>query len=226
MRNRKRPWVKEELENCEFFIREPKKYKGQWSKLYTREQPLHLELGCGKGTFIAEISMKHPEINFLAIDLIDDMLGLAKRNIEKTFMEKRKTDNVFLTAWNIEQLLEIFDGDKFERIYINFCNPWPRPRHNKRRLTHTNQLNLYKEILTDNGQIYFKTDDEGLYISSLRYFKEADFEIVNSTEDLHNFPIFKENIITEHEKMFTEEGIKIKAIIAKRRDLCQSTEIF
>ncbi len=216
MRNRKRPWVKEELSKCKFFIRNPKDFKGKWNEAYERNQPMHLELGCGKGNFIAELSKLHPEINFLAIDLIDDMLGLAKRNIERNFENVREVDNVLLTAWNIEQLLEIFgENDKFERIYINFCNPWPRPRHNKRRLTHTNQLELYKKVLTKRGQIYFKTDDEGLYLASLKYFEEAGFNIIKKTDDLHKCQIFKENIITEHEKMFTEQGIKIKAIISE-----------
>lgn len=220
MRNRKRKWVPEELGACKFYINNPKEQKGKWNKLYEKEQTMHLELGCGKGTFISVLSKKHPEINYIAIDMIDDMLGLAKRNIEKEFgsQPKREINNVLLTAWNIEQLLEIFDGEKFDRIYINFCNPWPRPRHNKRRLTHTKQLELYKKILSKDGQIYFKTDDEGLYISSIRYFEDAGFKILNKTEDLHNFPIFMENIITEHEKIYTEEGIKIKAIIAKNVD--------
>lgn len=217
MRNRKRKWVPEELNNCNFYIKNPKEKKGNWKKLYKKEQPMHLELGCGKGTFIAELAKKHPEINYIAIDMIDDMLGLTKRNIEKNFKEKpeREITNVLITAFNIEQILEIFEGEKFERIYINFCNPWPRPRHNKRRLTYTKQLEMYKKILMQNGEIYFKTDDDGLYNSSLKYFEEAGYTVMLKTEDLHKFPIFKENIITEHEKMYTEEGVKIKAIIAK-----------
>lgn len=217
MRNRKRPWVKSELENCNFYIKNPKEQKGNWKNLYEKQQDMHLELGCGKGSFIAELAKRHPEINFLAIDLIDDMLGLAKRNIEKSFADtNRKIDNVLLTAWNIEQILEILEGEQFERIYINFCNPWPRPRHNKRRLTYTKQLELYKKILNSNGTIYFKTDDDGLYLASLKYFEEAGFEIIKKTEDLHEYNIFEENIITEHEEMFTKEGIKIKAVIAKK----------
>lgn len=215
MRIRKKAWVEKELNECDFFIKNPKELKGKWSKCYKRVQPMHLELGCGKGNFIATLSKNHPEFNYLAIDLIDDMLGLAKRNIEKVFQSEREIDNVLLTAWNIEQLLEIFDGEKFERIYINFCNPWPRPRHNKRRLTYPKQLELYKKILISKGEIYFKTDDDELYNATLKYFETSGFEVIKKTVDLHNNPIFKENIVTEHEKMFTEDGIKIKAIIAK-----------
>ena len=154
MRNRKRKWVKEELSNCTFYIKNPIEKKENWRNIYPKKQPMHLELGCGKGYFIAEIAKRHQEINYLAIDLIDDMLGLAKRNIEKSF-ENIEINNVLLTQWNIEQLLEIFEEDKFERIYINFCNPWPKPRHNKRRLTHTKQLELYKKILEPNRSNIF-----------------------------------------------------------------------
>ena len=214
MRNRKRKWVKDELENCEFYINNPKEQKGSWRKLYKRNGPMHLELGCGKGLFIAELAKRHPKINYLAIDLIDDMLGLAKRNIEKSFEGERQVDNVLLTAWNIEQILEIFENEEFERIYINFCNPWPRPRHNKRRLTHTKQLELYRKILSGNGEIYFKTDDDSLYRASLNYFEEAGFNVYAKTEDLEKVRIFDENIETEHEKMFKEQGVKIKGIKA------------
>ena len=106
------------------------------------------------------------------------------------------------------------DGDKIDRIYINFCNPWPKAKHNKRRLTHTRQLEKYKTFLKENGEIYFKTDDDELFEASLEYFKEAGFKIDKITYDLHKEAIFEENIETEHEKMFSAEGIKIQALIA------------
>lgn len=217
MRNRKRKWVKDELKKCAFFIKDPEKNKGKWKNAFQKEQPIYLELGCGKGTFISKMANNHPEINYIAIDMIDDMLGLAKRNIEREFSQtKKEIGNVLLTAWDIERLPLILDGDIIDRIYINFCNPWPRPRHNKRRLTHPKQLELYKNILKEDGEIYFKTDDEGLYIASQHYFEETGFEIIKKTDNLHEENIFEENIITEHEKMFTDEGIKIKAIMAKK----------
>ena len=106
--------------------------------------------------------------------------------------------------------------DNIERIYINFCNPWPKGKHRKKRLTHTRQLERYKTFLADNGEIYFKTDDEPLFNSSLTYFAESGFEILAKTYDLHKEPIWENNIETEHEKMFSEQGIKIKALIAKK----------
>ena len=162
--------------------------------------------------------MNNSDINYIAIDLVDAMLGLAKRKVEEVYKEKKiEVDNVRLIRHDIERILLIMDNnDKIDRIYINFCNPWPRGKHRKKRLTHTKQLNLYKEFLVDGGEIFFKTDDDNLFNDSLRYFEEAGFEIKNKTYDLHNEPIFEDNIITEHEKMFSDEGIKIKALIAKK----------
>ena len=216
MRNRKRKWVKDELDACKFYIKQPEQNKGKWKDAFSKVRPLYLELGCGKGTFISQMAKNHPENNYLAIDMIDDMLGLAKRNIEKAFGEaNREIDNVLITAWDIERLNLVLDGDIVERIYINFCNPWPKARHHKKRLTHPKQLEYYKPILKKGGEIYFKTDDMDLYVASLRYFEENGFKIIDKTEDLHKNPIFKENIITEHEKMFTDQGIKIKGIFTR-----------
>ena len=107
------------------------------------------------------------------------------------------------------------ENDKIERIYINFCNPWPRGKHHKKRLTHTRQLELYKTFLQKNGEIHFKTDDDNLFIDSLTYFKQTGFDIIWKTYDLHREEK-EENIITEHETMFSNQGIKIKALIARR----------
>ena len=108
--------------------------------------------------------------------------------------------------------------DKVERIYINFCNPWPRGKHHKKRLTHTRQLMKYREFLVDNGEIYFKTDDDQLFNDSLIYFKESGFNIIKKTYDLHSEESFWNNVETEHEKMFSDEGIKIKALIAQKNN--------
>ncbi len=108
--------------------------------------------------------------------------------------------------------------DYAERIYINFCNPWPRGKHKKRRLTHTRQLIQYRDFLVDGGEIHFKTDDDELFEESLEYFAESGFEIVYITRDLHNSG-YEPNLMTEHEKMFSDEGIKIKFLIAKKVEL-------
>lgn len=219
MRIRYKKWARPELEASTFYIDEPEKIKGKWREEFkNKENPLYLELGCGKGYFIANLASRHQEINYIAIDLVDAMLGLAKRNIEQIYKENNiETDNIRITRFDIERIPLILDKeDKIERIYINFCNPWPRGKHHKKRLTHTRQLEKYKTFLTDDGEIYFKTDDDDLFTASLTYFEESGFEIVKKTYDLHNEEDFGENIETEHEKMFSKQGIKIKALIARK----------
>lgn len=219
MRIRYKKWARPELEASEFYIDNPEEYKGKWKEAFNnKENPIHLELGCGKGQFISQLASNNLDKNYIAIDLVDAMLGLAKRNVEQVYLEKNmKPENVKLTRYDIERILNIFEEkDEIERIYINFCNPWPKGKHRKKRLTHTRQLEKYKQFLVPNGEIYFKTDDDDLFNSSLIYFEESGFEILNKTYDLHNEPIFEHNIETEHEKMFSEQGIKIKALIAKK----------
>lgn len=220
MRIRYKPWARPELEASSFYEDNPEEYKGKWKeKFKNKENPIHLELGCGKGQFISRLASKNSNINYIAIDLVDAMLGLAKRNVEEEYkVQNKEVDNLILTRFDIERILLILNKeDNIKRIYINFCNPWPKGKHRKKRLTHTRQLEKYKEFLDDNGEIYFKTDDDDLFTSSLIYFEESGFEIVKRTYDLHSETDFWDNIETEHEKMFSEQGIKIKALIAKRK---------
>ena len=215
MRIRYKKWARPELEASKFYEDEPEKWKGHWKEHFKNQDlPFMLELGCGKGQFISKLALENQNVNYLAIDLIDAMLGLAKRNIEQIYKEENiEPENVLLTRFDIERINLILDkADNVKRIYIN---PWPKEKHHKKRLTHTRQLEKYKEFMVDNGEIYFKTDDDDLFNSSLKYFEENGFEIVSKTYDLHQEPIFEKNIETEHEKMFSEQGIKIKALIAK-----------
>lgn len=221
MRIRYKKWARSELEASKFYEDNPEKCKGKWKEHFkVKGNPIHLELGCGKGQFISNLAVKNDNINYIAIDLVDAMLGLAKRNIENAYKEANKEpDNVMITRFDIERINLILDKeDEVERIYINFCNPWPKGKHRKKRLTHTRQLEKYKQFLKPKSEVYFKTDDDGLFESSLNYFEESGFEVITKTYDLHKEPIFEENIETEHEKMFTEQGIKIKALIAKLKE--------
>ncbi len=221
MRIRYKKWARPELEASSFYEDEPEKWKGKWNEHFKNSKnPFMLELGCGKGQFISELAVQNQNINYLAIDLVDAMLGLAKRNIEETYeREKLEPNNVLITRFDIERIDLILDKkDLVERIYINFCNPWPRGKHRKKRLTHSKQLEKYKEFLKPNAKIYFKTDDDELFNASLLYFEEAGFKIINKTYDLHREPIFEINIETEHEKMFSSQGIKIKAVIAELKN--------
>lgn len=216
MRMRKKPWARPELEACSFFVINPKENKGKWRETFEKDQPIYLELGCGKGTFMAVHGSENPNINYMAIDIKDEVLGLAKRNIVKAYEEKNMPlTNIKLMAQEISLISNIFDeNDVIDRIYINFCNPWPREKHKKRRLTHTRQLNQYRTFLRDNGEIYFKTDDDELFEESLEYFKECNLEIKYITYDLHASG-FEGNVSTEHEEMFTAQGIKTKFLIAE-----------
>ncbi len=218
MRIRYKKWARPELEACEFYIDNPEELKTKWHESFKKKQPIHVELGCGKGSFMAELATANPNINYIAVDMVDAMLGLSKRNIENKYKEENlEPDNIILTRHDIERISLFMSGeDEVDRIYINFCNPWPKPKHKKKRLTHTKQLLLYKEFLKEDGAIYFKTDDDGLFNDSLKYFEEAGFKIVSKTYDLHNENIFENDIETEHEKMYTEEGKKIKALIAQK----------
>ena len=216
MRIRFKPWARPELEASKFYIDIPEEYKGKWLTLFKNKNPIHLELGCGKGGFISQLAVYSSDINYIAIDLVDAMLGLAKRKIEEEYkFANREIDNIYITRYDIERINNIFsEEDGIERIYINFCNPWPRGKHRKKRLTHTRQLEKYKEFLAKDAKIFFKTDDDGLFNDSVNYFKETGFTIEKLTYDLENEVDFWDNIETEHEKMFKEQGIKIKALIA------------
>lgn len=218
MRIRFKKWARPELEASNFYIDNPEEYKGKWKELFNNNNPINVELGCGKGGFISKMASNNADINYIAIDLVDAMLGLAKRNIENEYNERNlEMSNILITRYDIERILNIFDvKDGIEKIYINFCNPWPRGKHHKKRLTHTRQLEKYKEFLKDGGMIYFKTDDNNLFNDSLKYFKESNFKILKYTYDLQKEEDFWDNIQTEHEKMFMEQGIKIKALIAKK----------
>ena len=218
MRIRFKPWARPELEASTFYRDNPEEIKNKWiNEFKNKENPIHLELGCGKGNFISKLAVQNLSINYIAIDLVDAMLGLAKRKVEETYNENNKEpQNIILTRFDIERIMLILgEEDKIKRIYINFCNPWPKGKHRKKRLTHTRQLEKYKTFLAEGGEIYFKTDDDELFKGSLGYFEEAGFTIEKKTYDLHAEPIWENNIETEQEKMFSEQGIKIKALVAK-----------
>lgn len=215
MRMRNKPWAKPELDSSPFFIDDPFQ-KGDWHEKFARKQPLYLELGCGKGNFIAEHAAKNPQINYLGIDMKSIILACACRHVKAEFAKvEREIDNVILTAYDIERILNIMDADDIvDRIYINFCNPWPKERHYKKRLTHSRQLEKYKTFLRPGAEIHFKTDDDTLFAHSIQYFKESGFTIPYLTYDLHQSD-YPNNIQTEHEKKFTEQGIKTKLLIAQ-----------
>src|SRR5690606_790888 len=139
---------------------EPAKHKGKWKELFGNDHPIHVELGMGKGKFISELSAAHPNINYIGIDMYDELIRRAGDKAVAFRMEQGGgvPHNVRLVRWNIEQLEEIFDEDEIERIYLNFSDPWPKKRHAARRLTHPAFLHKYKKVLNSRGEIHFKTD--------------------------------------------------------------------
>lgn len=181
MRLRKKWWARPELENSLNFIKEPLAMKGKWQEEFKNNNQIHLELGCGWGKFINEKAQNNKDINYIGIDLKDEVLVYALRTLEGNDLS-----NIRLTAMNIMFIDQVFNKDDISKIYINFCNPWPKFRHNKRRLTHTTFLKKYKLFLKTNGEIWFKTDDEGLFKDSLDYFKDEGFEIKYVTYDLQD----------------------------------------
>ena len=213
MRIRCKPWARPELEACPFFVSDPKSLKNQWQSVFGNDKPIYLELGCGKGGFASQAILKWQDVNFIAVDIKNEMLVLAKRKIEAVLQAHQHTDEqVRIMIFNISYLSEVFgEQDRIDRIFINFCNPWPRGKHKKRRLTHPRQLVQYKPFL--RGELWFKTDDDELFAETLEYLAETGFTVRYQTEDLHASG-FAENLETEHEKMFTEEGKTIKFLIA------------
>lgn len=218
MRIRKKKWAEPELAVCDFFVKNPEEHAGKWSETFGNGLPLYLEIGCGKGGFAGQFAVKNPDKNIIAVDIKIDMLGVGRRNIVEIFKNEGKTDadikNLLLVNYNVEQIDKIITkDDKIQGMFINFCNPWPRPKHNKRRLTFPKKLEMYKNFLDENAEIRFKTDDDALFADSLEYFEQSGYEIIFKTCDLHNSDV-ADNIETEHEKMFSAKGIKIKYLRA------------
>ena len=215
MRIRKKKWAEPELAECRYYINEPEQYRGRWKEFFGNEKPIELEIGCGKCTFSAEKAIRDPDKNFIALDIKSDMLGVGRRNVERIFAENdRSPDNIALVRCNVEQIDKAFSAeDHIAVMYINFCNPWPREKHKKRRLTYPRKLKMYRDFLTDDAVIYFKTDDDELFEESIGYFEQAGYTIRFITRDLHHSEV-RDNIMTEHEKMFSDEGIPIKYLEA------------
>ncbi|MCX7884960.1 MAG: tRNA (guanosine(46)-N7)-methyltransferase TrmB [Caloramator sp.] len=215
MRLRHKPWARPELESCEFVVTNPENFKGRWKEAFENNNDIYLELGCGRGRFISEHASMEPGKNFIGIEIKDEVIVYAKRKVEEKFKEENKeVKNVRLVVADIANINDMFDKDEISRIYLNFSTPWPKKRHNKRRLTHTRFLEKYKSFLKKGSEIWFKTDDEDFFNDSIEYFKETGFQIEYISYDLHNSD-FKENIMTEYETKFSLMGFKIMFLIAR-----------
>ena len=205
MRLRKKPHIDEKLQNFTDFVTvgdvQPVKKDPN--------HELHVELGTGKGDFIANIAERHPNINFIGLEVEKTCILAAARKIRE-----KNLSNVRLIVFDINNIAEIFSPHEIDRIYINFCDPWPKKRHAKRRLTHTRFLEMYREILKPDGEIFFKTDNRGLFDYSLEQFSAENMILRDVTNNLHeNEP--PDNIRTEYETKFSEQGVSINFCIAR-----------
>lgn len=184
--------------------------KGNWNKLFKNDNPIYAEFGTGRGKFITTLAKQNPDINFIAFEIKEEVLLKA---VEKADMDNL---NNIVFAWaNVGNALDYFDSNELSRIYINFCDPWPKTRWAKRRLTHSNFLNIYREILNEKGEIHFKTDNEKLFEFSLNEIASNDWLLKNISLDLFNSDF--ENVTTEYEDKFISQGLKIFRCEAKLR---------
>ena len=216
MRMRKKKWAEPELNGCAFYVADPCAVRGRWAEAFPEEKPLHVELGCGKGVSTAQMAFEQKDVNFIAVDLISDVLGVTKRNIDRRYGD-RPADNIRLCIQDVTRISRIFaPEDQVERIYISFPNPWTqRHRQHKRRLTHPRQLMQYRDFLKEKGQIWFKTDNDALFDDSVTYFMRCGFHLLYLTRDLARSG-FEPNYPSEHEIMYASQGVKIKFLIAEK----------
>ncbi len=201
MRMRKKKHREDRLLLCsDYIIDDFENIKNGISHIFDNENPVFLEIGCGKGRFITETALKNPDINFIAAEKNLDVLLLAAEKIKSAGIK-----NVRFLPGDALAFAEYNGGKTFERIYINFCDPWKKKRYAKRRLTHKNFLSIYKKILKDGGEVHFKTDNASLFEFSLNSFSDFGLRMKNITLDLHNSG-FEGNVMTEYEQLFSDKG--------------------
>ena len=190
--------AKEKISNNELVILNPEDYKGKWASLFGNSNPIMIEIGMGKGSFIKEMALRYPDINFIGIDRFD---SIVLRAYEKIMEEN--IPNLRLSLFDAEKLTDVFAEGEIERIYLNFSDPWPKNGHAKRRLTHGNFLKRYEIVC--GKEIHFKTDNMHLFEFSLESINNYGMILKNISLDLHNSGI-TDNIETEYEQKFSKLG--------------------
>ena len=204
MRLRKVKNARERLmvDNNKYFINDPENYKGKWNELFSNNNPLHIEIGCGKGQFMSTLAKLNPDINYIAIEKFDSVL---LRCLEKIINED--IPNLKIAVMDAAVLGTYFADDEVDRIYLNFSDPWPKNHHAKRRLTSPLFLDLYKHVLKKDGEIHFKTDNRGLFEYSLETFNNNGFSLSHISLDLHkDTEKYPDNITTEFEDKWSKLG--------------------
>ena len=182
--------------------------KGNWGRtMFGNDNPIVLELGCGKGRFTAGVAAAEPDVLFIAVELVPDAMVVAMERCTEAGLK-----NVFFVDANADQLPQFFAPGEVDRIYINFCDPWPTKKHAKRRLTHGNFLQLYRKVLAENAQIHFKTDNQGLFEFSVEEIPQFGYTLSEVTRNLHeNGPV---GVMTDYEAKFHELGQPINRLVA------------
>lgn len=208
MRMRKKPNLVPRMERCAAtLITDPEALRGRWLEQFPGYQALQLELGCGKGRFTVETAAAEPDVLLIAVEKVPDAMVVAMERAAKAELH-----NVFFIDIDANQLPEIFNQGEVDRIYVNFCDPWPPKRQAKRRLTHGNFLKLYRKVLKDNGQIHFKTDNDPLFEWSIEEIPQFGFELSEVTRDLHANG--QCGVMTDYEAKFYAEGKNINRCVA------------
>ncbi len=195
------------LHECKIFIKNPELYKGKWNELFGNQNPIQIEIGCGKGRFIYQLAQLNKNINYIAIDKYDTvLLKLVKKEGIKDI------ENLRVISIDANLIEDYFSKGEIDKIYLNFSDPWPKARHEKRRLTSPGYINKYYSILKDKGLVEFKTDNIKLFDYTVETLKDHDYEIIYLTYDLHNEKdVF--NIMTEYEEKFSNQDFKINKLI-------------
>lgn len=213
MRLRNIPGADEIVSNSPHCIQEPEQFKGKWHELLGNDNPIHIEIGMGKGRFIMDLARLHPEINYIGIERYTSVL---LRAVQK--MQEDELPNVHFLCVDAATLPEIFDEAEINKIYLNFSDPWPKDRHARRRLTSSEFLNRYDKFLSPDGDLEFKTDNQDLFTFSLDEINSSDvWQLVAFTRDLHHDDSMNVgNVMTEYEEKFSKLGNPICKLIASR----------
>ena len=211
MRMRKKKNGAARIEACrDLLISDVEKLKEDPQYAFSTKRPLHLEIGCGKGSFACGMARVHTDVNFIAMEKVPDVACLALEKAKRCAEECN--DNLRFLIGDAKNLAEWFPKGMVDCIYLNFSDPWPKSGHAKRRLTYHTFLSLYQELLVPNGVLCFKTDNEGLFDFSIEEFKEFGLEIEWITRDLHASEYNEGNVMTEYETLFSSKGQPIYAV--------------
>ncbi|MNZ76188.1 tRNA (guanine-N(7)-)-methyltransferase [compost metagenome] len=212
MRLRGRKGIRESLEaQPELVVLDAASYKGKWREFFGNDHPIYVELGMGKGRFISNMSARYPHINFIGVDMYDELIRRASEKARDIWEEKGEQNppNLALLRANIEGIENMFAPGEIERIHLNFSDPWPKSKHARRRLTHPRFVAKYIELLNERGEIHFKTDSQSLFEFSLNSFAEMELIMRNISLHLHKEGPREDLVFTEYEMKFMEKGQNI-----------------